>query len=743
MLEHIKTRISPVSHILCALIPLTWNYSFTGDIPSVTVILFCAFFGLFPDIDTGASLVGRLFPFISHPLERRFGHRTITHSILGSVLFAGFAYLLYSNDWHLITMAYCSHLILDMIVGKGVPLLWPLPHLMYFVQLESQSKAEIVVTVLLGIVLLTPFIRPSATTAVAGIMPGQEVVIPTLAPTPATVKIDIKNVYNIDSEILVQVGDIITRGQVIADLTTHRTLDTKPTKTLRPPTPTSTSSPTATNTPPVPILEITRAYIRLKSAESDYHAALATHSINPLQITRSVINVQVAEATYHAALATATPTPTTTPYPTLDPLDLQQADNRLALAQARYAAAVATPTPNIYTHNLITQYDNDIDEAKACIDKNEPDSEEANVCHDKLAQLEQQRADAIASMQPVEIRPEELAILQLQLNSAELNYQRTIHQLTPDALDIQPTPILTNTNQIQVARWRYELAKADHALLLSEHHQSIPSSPNTSRAHWRWQAAQLEYHEFMLSLTPLPTQPRPTATATAAPTPTPIFIPTLTGGVGDEYTFISQISGEVLAINIVSVDGSAVKIRIIIKVDSADPLFTNPLDTQLTDTNFDLSAIPAHAIEARVTHVRDGDTIDVFFQAGQFAGQEAGVRFIGPDTPETVHPQLGEQCYGKIASQFTKQMLCGNLSGDNCNTSVYLELDSNVGERDKYGRMLAHVWRPDGTLHNLELIAGGYAEWKTYGSDSKYRHLYEPAMTLAQSQQQGMWGACR
>ena len=35
-----------------------------------------------PDIDLPPSKIGRLFWFISAPLERRFGHRTLTHSLV-------------------------------------------------------------------------------------------------------------------------------------------------------------------------------------------------------------------------------------------------------------------------------------------------------------------------------------------------------------------------------------------------------------------------------------------------------------------------------------------------------------------------------------------------------------------------------------------------------------------------------------------------------------------------------------
>ncbi|MFZ1643842.1 MAG: metal-dependent hydrolase [Candidatus Contendobacter sp.] len=35
---------------------------------------------LLPDIDLPPARIGRLFWFVSVPLERRFGHRTLTHS---------------------------------------------------------------------------------------------------------------------------------------------------------------------------------------------------------------------------------------------------------------------------------------------------------------------------------------------------------------------------------------------------------------------------------------------------------------------------------------------------------------------------------------------------------------------------------------------------------------------------------------------------------------------------------------
>ncbi|GEA16227.1 hypothetical protein E308F_24710 [Moorella sp. E308F] len=83
-------------------------------------------------------------------------------------------------------------------------------------------------------------------------------------------------------------------------------------------------------------------------------------------------------------------------------------------------------------------------------------------------------------------------------------------------------------------------------------------------------------------------------------------------------------------------------------------------------------------IPATVTEVVDGDTLHV-----QINGKKEKVRLIDVNTPESAHPDLGikEEPYGEEALAYTQKRLAGR--------QVYLELD--VGERDKYGRLLAYV----------------------------------------------------
>ena len=127
-----------------------------------------------------------------------------------------------------------------------------------------------------------------------------------------------------------------------------------------------------------------------------------------------------------------------------------------------------------------------------------------------------------------------------------------------------------------------------------------------------------------------------------------------------------------------------------------------------------------------VKKVIDGDTLEILKY-----GKTEKVRLIGVDTPETLDPRKPVQCFGKEASDKTKGLLTGK--------SVRLEFDSIVGEKDKYGRLLAYVWS-ENELVNLKLLKEGYANEYTYrGQKYKYQADFKNAETLAKSQSVGLW----
>jgi len=91
----------------------------------------CAITSILPDIDHVKSPIGKIFYPVSTYLDQKFGHRTITHSLLFFItllLIISILEKVYTTDLHISlisTFGLTSHLIFDMMTEEGVPLLYP------------------------------------------------------------------------------------------------------------------------------------------------------------------------------------------------------------------------------------------------------------------------------------------------------------------------------------------------------------------------------------------------------------------------------------------------------------------------------------------------------------------------------------------------------------------------------------------------------------------------------------------
>ena len=86
---------------------------------------------LLADIDHNKSLIGKIAFPISTFIQRHYGHRSITHSLLALVGLSTIVYLIqgaHCPETPITTVfgiAYSSHLVLDMLTLQGIPLLYP------------------------------------------------------------------------------------------------------------------------------------------------------------------------------------------------------------------------------------------------------------------------------------------------------------------------------------------------------------------------------------------------------------------------------------------------------------------------------------------------------------------------------------------------------------------------------------------------------------------------------------------
>jgi micrococcal nuclease len=132
--------------------------------------------------------------------------------------------------------------------------------------------------------------------------------------------------------------------------------------------------------------------------------------------------------------------------------------------------------------------------------------------------------------------------------------------------------------------------------------------------------------------------------------------------------------------------------------------------------------------DGRVVKVVDGDTIHVVL-----SGRRETVRYIGVDTPETKHPTKGVQCYGRAAAAFNARLVGGER----------VRLVGDVEQRDRYGRLLAYVYRArDGLFVNAELARLGYARPLSIAPDVRHAARFAALAREARDQGKGLWLVC-
>lgn len=87
-------------------------------------------------------------------LSHMLGHRKITHSLLGLLLFM----LPFNKYIYPITLGYCSHLFMDMNTKSGVNLLYPLKYKFKLLNITTNSLKEHILNFIILIINIIFFI---------------------------------------------------------------------------------------------------------------------------------------------------------------------------------------------------------------------------------------------------------------------------------------------------------------------------------------------------------------------------------------------------------------------------------------------------------------------------------------------------------------------------------------------------------------------------------------------------------
>jgi micrococcal nuclease len=134
---------------------------------------------------------------------------------------------------------------------------------------------------------------------------------------------------------------------------------------------------------------------------------------------------------------------------------------------------------------------------------------------------------------------------------------------------------------------------------------------------------------------------------------------------------------------------------------------------------------------AQVVRPVDGDTL-----VAHAEGRTFYVRLLGIDTPETHRPGTPVECGGPQASASMNTLAPPGAH-------VRIETDPTQDRVDRYGRLLAYVWLPDGRLAETAQLESGWATTYVYqGHPVSLFARLAAAMGDARGARRGVWSVC-
>ena len=146
----------------------------------------------------------------------------------------------------------------------------------------------------------------------------------------------------------------------------------------------------------------------------------------------------------------------------------------------------------------------------------------------------------------------------------------------------------------------------------------------------------------------------------------------------------------------------------------------------MTSTSTIIAVTSTNALVIRVV---DGDTIVARIDG---ESEDAHVRLLGVNTPESVDPRRAVQCFSKEASRHMEELVEGKR--------VRLDQDFEADDRDKYNRLLRNVVLEDGIDVNRALVHDGYAyAYVSFPMNVKRKTTLKREQEEAKRARRGLW----
>ena len=136
--------------------------------------------------------------------------------------------------------------------------------------------------------------------------------------------------------------------------------------------------------------------------------------------------------------------------------------------------------------------------------------------------------------------------------------------------------------------------------------------------------------------------------------------------------------------------------------------------------------LPAQAYDTGVvTAVYDGDTLRVRMARGV----SEKVRLIGVNAPELDHEKQWVRFQAEVSKRFAYYRLFRQK----------VRLSYDWEKRDKYGRVLAYIWTPEGMFNEIMLREGYAPVFLKYPFNKKFQKRFKKAEERARREKSGLW----
>lgn len=150
------------------------------------------------------------------------------------------------------------------------------------------------------------------------------------------------------------------------------------------------------------------------------------------------------------------------------------------------------------------------------------------------------------------------------------------------------------------------------------------------------------------------------------------------------------------------------------------------------------AAFSKTTLSASLIAVVDGDTLKVSLgQRWEF------VRLIGIDAPESSENDKALRDADRSGKDLKAILALGAKARAHCRSLAHrgdrLALELDMEQRDKYDRLLAYVYLPDGTFLNERMLQDGFAQPLSIAPNLKYAEHFKAMYRQARAAKRGLW----